>query len=158
MSPIRQYRKALGLSQAVFAARLGVPLETYRPWDAGRRAPPPPVCARARAAVAQHTYYQAPVLLAQLAADRQVHVRTLQAAARTGRLAVTFSTRSVFGRPRRCATRAAVDAFLATHYRRFGGQAPCPAPLPEIPEGLRRAAAGTASSAWVDAGRARRAD
>ena len=134
MSPIRQYRVALGLSQTAFAARLGVPLETYRPWDAGRRAPPPPVCARARDAVAQHVYHQAPVPLAQLAAERQVHVRTLQAAARTGRLAVTFSTRSVFGRPRRTATRAAVDAFLATHYRRFAGQAACPAPLPEIPE------------------------
>ena len=69
-----------------------------------------------------------------LVIGRQVHVRTLQAAARTGRLAVTFSTRSVFGRPRRFATRAAVDAFLATHYRRFGGQAAGPAPLPEVPE------------------------
>ena len=35
---------------------------------------------------------------------------------------------------RRFATRAAVDAFLATHYRRFGGQAAGPAPLPEVPE------------------------
>ena len=106
---MRQYRMALGMSQAAFAARLGVPLETYRPWDAGRRAPPPTVLVSARAAVAQHTYHQASVPLAQLAAERQVHVRTLQAAARTGRLAVTFSTQSVFGHPRRTATRASVS-------------------------------------------------
>ena len=134
MSPMRRYRMALGVSQATFAARLGVPLNTYRPWDAGRRAPPPLVRARAHDVVAQHVYHQTRVPLAQLAAERQVHVRTLQAAARTGRLAVTFSTRSVFGHPRRTATRAAVDAFLATHYRRFAGQAPGTAPLPEIPD------------------------
>ena len=34
---LRQCRKALGLSQAQFAAELGVPLETYRTWDSGRR-------------------------------------------------------------------------------------------------------------------------
>ena len=33
---MRTYRRALGLSQSAFAARLNVPLETYRPWDAGR--------------------------------------------------------------------------------------------------------------------------
>ena len=38
-SPIRQCRgwEALGVSQAAFASQLGVPLETYRPWNAGRR-------------------------------------------------------------------------------------------------------------------------
>ena len=39
MSLMRTYRRALGLSQSAFAARLNVPLETYRPWDAGRREP-----------------------------------------------------------------------------------------------------------------------
>jgi transcriptional regulator with XRE-family HTH domain len=34
---LRQCREALGLSQANFAARLGVSLETYRTWDSGRR-------------------------------------------------------------------------------------------------------------------------
>ena len=37
MSLMRTYRRALRLSQSAFAARLHVPLETYRPWDAGRR-------------------------------------------------------------------------------------------------------------------------
>ena len=36
MSLMRTYRRALGLSQSAFAAQLNVPLETYRPWDAGR--------------------------------------------------------------------------------------------------------------------------
>src|SRR4029078_6707910 len=34
---IRQCREALGLCQAGFAHELGVPLETYRTWDSGRR-------------------------------------------------------------------------------------------------------------------------
>jgi hypothetical protein len=51
-----------------------------------------------------------------------VHLRTLQAAARTGRLKVRYSTRSVFGRPLRLSTRAAGKAFLQTHYKRYGGQ------------------------------------
>ena len=38
---MRTYRRALGLSQSAFAAQLNVPRETYRPWDAGRREPPP---------------------------------------------------------------------------------------------------------------------
>ena len=33
----------------------------------------------------------------------------------------------------RLATRAAGDQFMATHYRRFGGQQVCPAPLPMVP-------------------------
>ena len=48
MSLMRTYRRALGLSQSAFAARLNVPLETYRPWDAGRREPPPQLLTRAR--------------------------------------------------------------------------------------------------------------
>ena len=62
-----------------------------------------------------------------------MHVRTLQAAARTGRLDVHFSEQSVFGRPRKVASRAAAESFIRTHYRRFAGQAPCPAPLPSVP-------------------------
>ena len=62
-----------------------------------------------------------------------MHVRTLQTAARTGRLDVHFSEQSVFGRPRKVASRAAAERFIRTHYRRFAGQAPCPAPLPSVP-------------------------
>ena len=46
---LRECRIALGQSQAAFAAMLGVSLESYRTWDAGRRATPPKILARARA-------------------------------------------------------------------------------------------------------------
>ena len=39
----------------------------------------------------------------------------------------------MFGRPRRLASRAAGEAFIRTHYRRFAGQAACPAPLASVP-------------------------
>ena len=45
-----------------------------------------------------------------------------------------FSVRSVFGRPMRCASRAAGEQFLARHYRCFSGQEICPAPLPTVPD------------------------
>ena len=47
---------------------------------------------------------------------------------RTGRLVAHFPVKSVFGRPRRLATRASAAQFMATHYRRFSGQ-----------EGIKRA-------------------
>ena len=60
-------------------------------------------------------------------------VRTLQAAARTGRLDAHFSVRSAFERPIRHASRAAGDEFIARPYRCFSGQEvrslhyrPCP--------------------------------
>lgn len=68
--------------------------------------------------------------LAALAMELGVHVRTLQAAARTGRLRAHLSVRSVFGRPMRCASRG--QQFLARHYRCFSGQEICPAPLPTV--------------------------
>ena len=46
---LRECRIALGHSQAAFAAMLGVSLESHRTWDAGRRATPPKILARARA-------------------------------------------------------------------------------------------------------------
>ena len=45
---LRECRIALGKSQAAFAALLGVSAESYRTWDAGRRATPPLVMVRAR--------------------------------------------------------------------------------------------------------------
>jgi len=68
-----------------------------------------------------------------LAQELHVRVRTLQAAARTGRLEAHFTVRSAFGRPIRFATRAAGERFIAIHYRRFAGQAACLAPLPPVP-------------------------
>ena len=45
-------RRALGLTQQEFAARLGVPVETIRNWEQGKRAPRGP--ARALLAVIAH--------------------------------------------------------------------------------------------------------
>ena len=98
MSLMRTYRRALGLSQSAFAARFNVPLETYRPWDAGRREPPPQLLTRARTLAG---YPDETVLLPLpvLALMIGVHVRTLHAAARSGRLGVAYDTRTTFRRP-----------------------------------------------------------
>jgi DNA-binding XRE family transcriptional regulator len=83
--------------------------------------------------VAHHQGQHEPLPRDRLAKEFHVHIRTLQAAVRTGRLDAHFSVRSVFGRPTRLATRAAAEQFMALHYRRFSGQAICPAPLPTVP-------------------------
>jgi DNA-binding transcriptional regulator YiaG len=132
MNELRELRRATGMGQREFAALLSIPLETFRPWDSGRRVVSVPVLRRARETVAHYQRQHERLPLDQLAKEFHVHVRTLQAAVRTGRLDAHFSVRSVFGRPRRTATRAAAERFMATHYRRFGGQ-PCPSPLPTVP-------------------------
>ncbi len=133
MNGLRELRHSVGLLQEEFAALLGVPLETFRTWDSGRRPLPPPILQRARAAVADHARRTELLPLDQLAAELGVHVRTLQAAARTGRLIVQFSTRSVFGRPMQRATRAAGDMFKRTHFRRYSRRDRGASPLPAVP-------------------------
>ena len=127
MSLMRTYRRALGLSQSAFAARLNVPLETYRPWDAGRREPPPQLLTRARTLAG---YPDDTVLLPLpvLALMIGVHVRTLHAAARSGRLGVAYDTRTTFRRLRPRATlKHALD--FRRHY--YGTQRRPPAtPVP----------------------------
>ncbi len=62
---LRACRIALGQSQAAFAAMLGASPESYRPWDAGRRATPLKILARARALVTHrddHALLPLPVL------------------------------------------------------------------------------------------------
>ena len=100
---MRTYRRALRLSLSAFAAQLNVPLETYRPWDAGRREPPPQLLTRARTLAG---YPDETVLLPLpvLALMIGVHVRTLHAAARSGRLGVAYETRTTFRRLRPRAT------------------------------------------------------
>jgi len=49
---VRGLRRRLGLTQAEFAARLAVPIETIRNWEQGKRAPRGP--ARALLAVIAH--------------------------------------------------------------------------------------------------------
>jgi len=123
---LRQCRTALGLSQAQFAAELGVPLETYRTWDSGRRHVRPEVLTRANACALRHNPH-ALLPLDTLALLVHVHVRTLHAAAKDGRLRVTYDTRTTF---RRLRTRATlVDAFLHAYFETAVWPKQRPAPL-----------------------------
>ena len=119
---LRECRIALGQSQAAFAAMLGASPESYRTWDAGRRATPPKMLARARA-LATHRDDHALLPLPVLALLIDVHVKTLRAAARDGRLPVTYDTRTTFRRLRARATPAAARAFRRSYY----GRKVCPA-------------------------------
>ena len=114
---LRECRISLGQSQAAFAATLGASPESYRTWDAGRRAPPPKVLARARA-LATHRDDHELLPLPVLALLVGVHVKTLRAAARDGRLPVTYDTRTTFRHLRARATPAAARAFRRSYYRR----------------------------------------
>ena len=114
---LRECRLALGQSQAAFAAMLGVSPESYRTWDAGRRATPLKILARARA-LATHRDDHALLPLPVLALLIGVHVKTLRAAARDGRLPVTYDTRTTFRQLRARATLAAVTQFRHAYYGR----------------------------------------
>ena len=114
---LRECRIALGKSQAAFAALLGVSAESYRTWDAGRRATPPLVMVRARV-IATHPDDHALLPLPVLALLIGVHVKTLRAAARDGRLPVTFDTRTTFRRLRARATPAAAQQFRRRYFGR----------------------------------------
>ena len=109
-------RSRIGLSQADMAALLKVSPESYRVWESGRRVPPPGLTDLARSAIAARG--RALLSMAQLAERLGVHPRTLRAAARDGRLAVTHDTRSAFGRPVPRATLEAGEAFKRLYYRR----------------------------------------
>ena len=114
---LRECRIALGQSQAAFAAMLGVSAESYRTWDAGRRVPPPKILARARAS-ATHRDDQELLPLPVIVLLIGVHVKTLRAAARDGRLSVTYDTRTTFRRLRARATVADAKAFRRSYYGR----------------------------------------
>ena len=114
---LRECRIALGQSQAAFAAMLGVSPESYRTWDAGRRTTPSQVMARARA-LATHRDDHALLPLPVLALLIGVHVKTLRAAARDGRLPVTYDTKTTFRRLRARATLAAATQFRRGYYGR----------------------------------------
>ena len=125
---LRECRIALGQSQAAFAAMLGVSLESYRTWDAGRRATPPKILARARA-LATHRDNHALLPLPVLALLIGVHVKTLRAAARDGRLLVTYDNKTTFRRLRARATPAAARSFRQSYYGRTVRPADRRAPL-----------------------------
>src|SRR5258708_2666311 len=97
MNELRELRRTAGVNQKTFAALLDVSLETLRTWDSGRRRAPPDVLHRAREVAASRSRDTELLPLDQLSSELGVHERTLRAAARTGRLQVQFSSRSVFG-------------------------------------------------------------
>jgi hypothetical protein len=108
-------------------------------WDSGLRPTPGHIVERARAAVSDALRDRELLTLPELASELRVHVRTLQAAARTGRLEVQYSARSVFGRPLRFSSRAAGKAFLRDHYKRYVGQSPGGFSVPgTAPAGFQR--------------------
>ena len=96
---------------------LGVSPESYRTWDAGRRATPPKLLARAHA-LAVHGDDNALLPLPVLALLVGVHVKTLRVAARDGRLPVTYDTRTTFRRLRARATLAAATQYRRAYYGR----------------------------------------
>ena len=114
---LRACRLALGQSQAAFAAMLGASPESYRTWDAGRRAPPLKILARARA-LATHRDDHALLPFPMLALLIGVHVKTRRSAARDGRLPVTYDTRTTCRRLRARATHAAGTQFRRAYYGR----------------------------------------
>lgn len=120
-SVLREIRTRLGLSQAECATALGVAVETFRTWDAGRRPAPEAIVRRARTLKAKRPPHDR-VPLQVLADELHVHVRTLRAAAHDGRLAATFGPRPFFGKLTATATREAGARFMATWYRRTYGR------------------------------------
>ena len=84
MYEVRDLRRAIDLRQREFAALLSVPLETFRPWDSGRRVIPVAALQRAREVVAHYRQQHKLLPLSQLAKELHVHVRTLQAASPRG--------------------------------------------------------------------------
>lgn len=120
-SPLREIRTRLGLSQAECATALGVAIETFRTWDAGRRLAPEAIVNQARTLKAKPRAHDR-VPLQVLADELNVHVRTLRAAAHDGRLAATFGSRPFFGKLTATATREAAARFMATWYRRTYGR------------------------------------
>jgi DNA-binding transcriptional regulator YiaG len=120
-SALREIRERLGLSQAECATALGVAVETFRTWDAGRRNTPEAIVRQARTLKAKRPLHGR-VPLQVLADELHVHVRTLRAAARDGRLAATFGPRSYFGKLTATATREAAARFMTTWYHRTYGR------------------------------------
>ncbi len=93
---LRVLRTRLGLSQRELAERLKESVDSIRVWDSGRRPAPSDVLNRANALLTDGN--EQLLSLSVLAKQFEVHVRTLRAAARDGRLQATFSNHAFFGR------------------------------------------------------------
>ena len=113
---IRDVRMALGMSQRTFAVRLGISLESYRPWDSGRRDTPDDIIGRALA-IAGGEDVDPPVPLSALSRVLGLNECTLRSAARDGRLSVTTELPTGRSRPILRATRAAGETFKARYYK-----------------------------------------
>lgn len=132
---MRYLRGALGWTQQEMACRLDVAPDTYRCWESGRREIPAEIVTRLWALSAAERDDE-PVTLPVLATDIGVHVRTLRAASRDGRLAVSFGTHTCFGKPVPISTTAAGRAFVHLYYRkttRWTRRPPRPQALPLVP-------------------------
>jgi len=125
---LRQCRQALALSQSSFSTLLGVSLETYRIWDSGRRPPRHDVLNTANE-LALRSSPHALLPLETLARLIHVHVRTLHAAAKDGRLRVTYDTRTTFRRLRVRATLANAEHFLHEYFEKAVWPKERPVPL-----------------------------
>ena len=140
---LRQCREALRLSQANFAAQLGVSLETYRTWDSGRRPVRLEMLTRANELALRHNPHEL-LSFETLARLIHVHVRTLHAAAKDGRLRFTYDTRTTFRRLRSRATLADAETFLHAYFERAVWPKERPAPLtwrqipPDYADQIRR--------------------
>jgi DNA-binding transcriptional regulator YiaG len=135
VTKLRELRSRTTLSQTEFAAWLGVPTETFRVWDAGRRPVPNEVLDRAREvaeAMSPGRRYGLPELSRLLG----VSVFRLREAARDGRLVVTYANRAVYGRPLPRATLAAGEAYKRDYYgkrARWSQMPPAPELLAPVP-------------------------
>ena len=128
---IRLLRTRLQLSQAQLAERLEVSVETFRSWESGRRPTPDDIVKRAQALLQDPADVLLP--LRQLAATFDVHVRTLRAAARDGRLQVMFANHAFFGRPVALATGRAVATFLTGGFGKSATALRVAPPLARVP-------------------------
>jgi len=93
VNELRELRRNANATQRHLAELLKIPVNTFRMWDSGLRRPPVHIVTQAREALAAHARQHQLLPLAELAKALGVHVRTLQAAARTGRLETQFSVR-----------------------------------------------------------------
>ena len=133
---LRYLRDDLRWTQVELARHLSVPPDTYRCWEGGRRPIPPEVVTQLWLLSSRERDDQL-VSLSTLAEVLGIHVRTLRTAARDGRLAVTYGSRTYFGRAVPMATAATGRAFQHLFYRkttRWTARPPRPEPLPKIPD------------------------
>ena len=125
---LRQCRNRLQLSQREFADRLGVASETYRTWESGRRPAPADVVTRARL-FSGCPDDRALLPLRVIASMVGVHVATLRAAARDGRLPVVYDARTSYRQLRPRATLADATEFRRVSYWKRMSAQPKPAAM-----------------------------